>query len=367
MKHIQKENISKDWKKVQFNEKYENNWTLKYRIHNNKEAQLGLIINKLSGNCLITESFNGNGSDYYDALRALCINMGIVIKEPRGKRGIDRGVLVRKRPISNTLLDFYKEVIHRIYNYLIYQDLIIAGKNSYTLYSFSHKKDIAKIKNFEQLKKSELTKNSEHLYFIDVVHLNTKENDDVIEILKIHGKTRNKQYTSNLLHNNDTSRGIVPHLHYKLHDDPFVAREYLDNAEYKNIHNYRISVNYLLKPFKRVFNDRDGLINYCSKNIIFKISTISLSNNHVKYNGFLKCNLLGVRDRVSFESLHILGILEKVINYLYQLLLSRDVVSIVKTYNRSLADFDRCLLDSKIANRLRGILSHRLIENFTNY
>lgn len=366
MKHIQKENISKDWKEVQFNEKYETHWTLKYRIHNNKEAQLGLIINKLFGNSLITESFNGNGSDYYDALRALCIDMGIVINEPRGKRGIDRGVLVRKRPISNTLLDFYKEVIHCVYQYLIEQDLIIASMNGYNLYSFSHKKDIAKIKNFEQLKKSELTKNSEHLYFIDVVHLNTKENDDVIEILKIHGKTRNKQYTSNLLHNNDTSKGIVPHLHYKLHDDPFVAREYLDNAEYKNISNYRININYLLNPFKKLFNDRDGLINYCSKNIIFKISTTDIPTNRVKYYGFLKYNILGIRDHVTFESLYVLDILEKVINHLYQLLLNRDIVSIVKTYNRSLADFDRCLLDSKISNRLKNTLPLRLIESFTN-
>lgn len=373
MKRIVTKDILNDWKLVQFNEKYENNWTLKYQIYKN-EARLDLQTNIISNNYLVTESYRGYGCDFYEALYSLCINMGINIKDTptktyrkvTRKKTIKKPPIIRTRPLRKSTLEFYKEVVYRIYNYLIEQNLIIMSKENYNLYSLNHSKDIIKIKNLEESKKTKLDKCVEHLYFIDIVHLNTKDKDDVIELRKIHGRTQNKQYTANLLHNNNELKGIAPCIHYKLHDNPFIAKEYLEAVELENINKYPINIKYLLNPFKYILADRDGFINYSSKYIIYKIRDGIISDGRDGYICTMKCNLLGVRDYTSFESLQILDILEKTTNYLYQLLLDREKVSIARVYNRSLADFDMCFLDNKIGKQLKGILASRFIENFTN-
>lgn len=365
------------WNTVRFNKPTGDSWTLQHRKVNGK-VELKVEYTTITDGYVVCESSTHVGSDYHEAMMGLCIKTGLMLKPNRGLKGYRSNknfnqvsIINPFRQLSKKKLNFYKNVAHDTYDYLVAKGLIITGDDNYKLYSFNHNSDIGKIRNSKQFINADKEKHDEHLYYIDIVHLETKGSKDIIELRKIHGKTGNSQYTQNYIHNSDESKNIIPISCYELHgdvNDLLSTREYLDACEKKCIEDYPIDITYLSRSNRIRMITCEGwpLINYSSKHITFKIIEEVLKNGQDGYAGNIKCNLLGVQCQATFRSTQILGILDNVVNYLFQLLLDRERVSIAKVYNRCIANFDHCMLDSKVYKKLKPILANKFIENFAD-
>lgn len=370
MKFTKNYNNCVKWEKVCFNKPSEDNWVLQHR-EANKQVQLIVEFNTHSDGYIMCESSSHVGSDYHEAMVALCVRIGLVLKTNNGfnnhKKNNRISTIKLSRQLSKKKINFYKNVAYNTYSYLVDKDLVIKGNKNYNFYSFKHNRDITKIRNSKQFNNSD--KHDYHIYYLDIVHLETSDGEDIVELRKIHGKTGNSHYTQNYIHNSDESKNITPIIRYELHDsidDLPSAKEYLDECEKECIGEYPIDINYLLRSNRNKTIMWDAFISYSSKHITFKIKEESIKNTHSGYTGIINCNLLGVRSQFTFTSANLLDIFDSIINYLFQLLLDREKVSIAKVYNRCIANFDHCMLDSTVYKKLKPILANKFIENFAD-